>query len=172
MAAERALVDHSSDLAVLAEPPHLADFEVLLTIRQPLYGIVAKDHPLAGAETLRIGACFEYPLAVPEQPNTLRLMLEAMAAQRGMAIEPVVQSDSYEFLLNYGWSEPVVSFYLPIGLPDGGVLDRRVARPIDARDARPLMLYLGKLRNRHLPVAAARFADQLTGALMAAHDSD
>lgn len=39
----------------------------------------------------------------------------------------------------------------------------RVSRPVDPRDIPPGLLHLGQLRDRTLPVAAARFADRLAG---------
>lgn len=170
--AEQALHDHSADIALLFEPPRFADFQTSLTIRQPVYGVMAEGHPLAEFETLRMGQCLEFPLALPPAPNALRLSLEGLAARSGSRIEPVVQSDSYEFLLNYGQEEEIVTFYLPVGIPTGTALENRVSRPIDPHDIPPVYLYLGQLRNRILPVAAARFADQLTNSFIAAYECD
>lgn len=172
LAAEQALYDHTVDIALLFEPPQLADFETTLTIRQPIYGVMAADHPLAKRKTLRLSECFEYPLAMPPAPNALRLLLESLAARNGSNLEPVVQSDSYEFLLNYGQKGQVISFYFPVGLPTDGALENRVSRPVDARDAPPVYIYFGQMRNRVLPVAAARFTDQLTSTFIAAYECD
>lgn len=172
LAAEQALADHSADIALLAEAPYLADFQTILTIRQPLYAVMADDHPLATHETLRLSECLEYPLALPPTPNAIRTMLEGLAAQRGAQVNLAVQSDSYEFLLNFVQSGQALSFYLPIGLPADGKMENRLCRPIDPRDAPAVLMYLGRLRNRHLSVAAARFADQLTTAFVNAYDCD
>ncbi|MDA0651906.1 MAG: LysR substrate-binding domain-containing protein, partial [Proteobacteria bacterium] len=149
-----------------------ADFQTSLTIRQPVYGVMAASHPLAKQKVLRIGQCLEFPLALPPAPNALRLLLEGLAARSGSRVEPVVQSDSYEFLLNYGREEEIVTFYFPVGIPAGNALENRVSRPVDPHDIPPVLLYLGHLRNRILPVAAARFADQLTNAFVAAYECD
>lgn len=170
LAAEQALHDHAADLALLFEPPQFADFQTSLTVRQPVYGVMASSHPLAAREVLRLGQCLEFPLALPPAPNALRSLLEGLAARHGSRIEPVVQSDSYEFLLNYGREEEIVTFYFPVGIPTDAALENRVSRPIDPQDIPPVHLYLGQLRNRILPVAAARFADQLTSAFADAYE--
>ncbi len=172
LAAEQSLADHSADLAILAEPSYLAEFQTILTIRQPLYVVMAADHPLAGHEKLRLAECLEYPLALPPTPNALRSLIEGLAAQRGVSINLAVQSDSYEFLLNYVKFGQVLSFYLPLGLPADKHMEGRVCRPITGRDAPPVLLYFGQLRNRHLSVAAARFSDQLVNAFVEAYDCD
>jgi DNA-binding transcriptional LysR family regulator len=172
LAAEQALYDHTADLALLFEPPHLADFQTTLTIRQPVYAVMASGHPLARHKALRLSACLQYPLALPPAPNGLRLLLEGLAGRSGTRLEPVVQSDSYEFLLNYGRNEDVVTFYFPIGLPTDREMENRISRPIDPRDVPPVNLYLGQLRNRMLPVAAARFADQLSAAFVNSYECD
>ena len=168
--AEQALYDHAADLALLFEPPQLADFQTTLTIEQPVYGVMAKNHPLAKRKVLRLAECFEFPLALTPAPNPLRLMLEGIAGQSGIRLEPVVESDSYEFLLNYGQKGQIISFYFPVGLPTDKEMETRVSRSVHQRDIRPLHVYLGQLRNRLLPVAAARFADQLSSAFVDAYE--
>ena len=172
LAAEQALADHSADIALLAEAPYLAEFQTILTIKQPLYVVMAHDHPLAAKDTVRLGECLEYPLALPPTPNAIRALLEGMASQRGASINLAVQSDTYEFLLNYVQSGQALSFYMPLGLPADKRMEYRACRPVADRDAPPIRLYLGQLRNRHLPVASARFADQLVNAFVNAYECD
>ncbi|MEK9752654.1 MAG: LysR family transcriptional regulator [Rhodospirillaceae bacterium] len=173
LAAEQALADHSADIAILAEAPYLAEFQTVLTIRQPVYVVMADDHPLTKEKSPHLSECLEYPLlALPPTPNALRSLLEGLAAQRSAKINLAVQSDSYEFLLNYVRAGQVLSFYLPLGLPADKQMEGRVCRPISSRDAPPVLLYLGQLRNRHLSVAASRFCDQLVNAFVKAYDCD
>jgi hypothetical protein len=40
-----------------------------------------------------------------------------------------------------------------------------IARPVDERDLGPVQIILGQLRGRMLPVAAAKFADQISVSL-------
>jgi hypothetical protein len=74
----------------------------------------------------------------------------------------VVESNSFEFLRNYVRFEQAITFQIEIGAP-ATLRDRHglVARPVDLRDIQPARLAMGQLRGRALPVAAAKFAEQL-----------
>jgi hypothetical protein len=82
-----------------------------------------------------------------------------------MRLEPVVQSDSFEFLRNHAVAENIVSFQIPIGLGDQTTTGDIVSRPVDKRDVPSGILYMGQLKGRALPVAAARFSAQIAHAL-------
>ena len=161
-AAEEALVDHSADLALVFEPVRLADFQTLLAIRQTVYGVMSATHPLAQKETLRLRECLMYPVALPTAPIGVRHLLETAMMKSSLTLAPVVESDSFEFLRHYALAEDLISFQIPIGLQPDGIDSNLVMRPLDARDAPQGTLYIGQLRSRTLPVAAARFADQIT----------
>lgn len=159
-AAERALIDHTADLALVFEPVRLAEFQSLAAIRQPVQGIMHDAHELAERSTLRLGECLQYPISLPNLTYGVRSLLDAAAARSGLKITPVVESDSFEFLRSHCLKENIISFQIPIGLPTQAV-GSLVVRPLDNRDIQPGYLHLGQLRRRTLPVAAARFADQL-----------
>lgn len=160
-AAERALVDHLADLALVFQPKLKAELQPLATIRQPVFGIMRRDHPLAARDHLRLGACLQYPVSLPMASYGVRDLLQAACAAAGHELRPVVESDSFEFLRSHAALDNVISFQIPIGLPpEPGERDITI-RPIDTRDLRPGLLVLGQLKGRTLPVAAARFANQL-----------
>jgi DNA-binding transcriptional LysR family regulator len=166
-AAEQALIEHDADLALVFEPVRMADFEVLSAVRQQMHAVLAPGHPLAARETLRLRDCLQYPVALPALRYGVRHLLEAAVRRSSLQLDPVIESDSFEFLRNSAQSESIVSFQIPIGLalqdPDAGY----VARPIDVRDVAVGSLYFGQLRSRSLPVAAARFADRVAAVLQA-----
>lgn len=160
-AAEHALIDHLADLALVFEPLRLAEFQTLMVIPQPVFGIMHSDHPLAGRETLRLGECLQFPITLPTANYGVRTLLEGASAKAGLKLRPAVESDSFEFLRSHSQHEPIVSFQIPIGLPRPGMSEGLIIRPLDRRDVPTGYLHLGQLRRRTLPVAAARFADQL-----------
>jgi DNA-binding transcriptional LysR family regulator len=164
-AAEAALVDHSADLALVFEPVRMAEFQILISVRQPVFAVMAPDHPLARATRLRLADVVEFPLGFPTSDYGVRHLFDLAMLRGSVRLDPAVESDSFEFLRNYPSHEKLVSFQIPIGLPaPPGNRDFRVV-PFDERDVPPGTLYLGQLRGRTLPVAAARFADQLVKAL-------
>ncbi|MGH1359017.1 MAG: LysR family transcriptional regulator [Burkholderiaceae bacterium] len=169
-AAEASLVDHSADLALVFEPVRLAEFQTLVTVRQPVHGVMAADHPLASQKTLRLRQCLTYPIALPTAAYGVRHLLEAAMLRSSLTLAPVVESDSFEFLRNYAMSESLISFQIPIGLHAASEVPGLIARPVDERDTPAGTLYVGQLRSRSLPVAAARFADQISAVLQQRYD--
>jgi len=161
-AAESALTDHSADLALVFEPVRLTEFRTLMTVRQRIHGVMSADHPLAAMNPLRLRDCVEYPVALPTISYGVRHLLETALINSSLSLNPVVESDSFEFLRNYAANESIVSFQIPIGLDQQNAASQGfVIRPLDERDAPAGTLYVGQLKSRTLPVAAARFADQI-----------
>jgi DNA-binding transcriptional LysR family regulator len=160
-AAEQALVDMSADLALVFEPVRLTEFSIILTVRQPVHAVMASGHPLARSGKLRLRDCLAYPIALPTAPYGVRHLLEAAVRRTSLTLRPVVESDSFEFLRHHALAENIVSFQIPIGVPMNTESPHVLSRPIDERDVPPGMLYFGQLRGRILPVAAARFANQM-----------
>ncbi|MCJ7995331.1 LysR family transcriptional regulator [Rhizobium cremeum] len=166
-AAERALVDHSADLAIVFEPVRLTDFMTLMRVRQPVHVVMAPDHPLADRETVRLADCLAFPISLPTTPYGVRHLIDIAVRTASLRIEPVIQSDNFEFLRNHAVAENILSFQIPIGFADQTSTGSMTSRPLDSRDVPAGILYLGQLKGRTLPVAAARFAAQLTSALAA-----
>lgn len=171
-AAEQALVDLSADLALVFEPVRLAEFQLLMAIRQPLHAVMSPDHPLAKKEKIRLRECARYPVAMPTAAYGVRHLLEMALRRTSIDMRPVVESDSFEFLRYHALAENIVAFQIPIGLPATGGDGRLISRVIDERDVPAGLLYFGQLRGRTLPVAAARFANQMTETFAARFDCD
>lgn len=165
-AAEDALLDYTADIALAFEPVRRPEFQTLVSIAQPVIAILRRGHPLACDKTLRLRHCLEYPIALPSASAGVRELLEVAASARGLALSPAIECESAQFLINYVEYEDLVTFDLPLGTSDAQ-LERHglVARRLDRRDTPDGLLYLGQLRERTLPVAAAKFADQLVQAL-------
>lgn len=169
-AAEQALVNYSADIALVFEPVRLTEFQTVLTARQPIHAVMSATHPMSKKRIVRLSECLEFPLALPSMPYGVRTLLERAAGRQSLKLEPAVQSDSFDFLRNFALTENAISFQIDIGLPREGEDDLLVSRPIAARDVPHGHLHLGQLRGRTLPVAAARFADQLTSAFIDNYD--
>ena len=160
-AAEQALTNFSADLLLVFEPIRLFEFQTLLNIRQTLHAVMAKDHPLAASESLRLRECLQFPLALPTEEFGVRQLLEAAIRRTSLSLDPVVVSDSFEFLRSHTIAENIIAFQIPIGLPRNDDNSKIVSRPVAAQDVPAGLLYFGQLRGRTMPVAAARFAHQM-----------
>ncbi len=160
-AAEQALIDISADLALVFEPVRMSEFQILLTVRQPVHVVMRPSHPLAERDKIRLRDCLRFPVAMPTAPYGVRHLMELAVRRTSLTIDPVIESDSFDFLRHYARTEDILSFQLPIGLPAGDGDEGIVHRPLDTQDVPEGYLYFGQLRNRTLPVAAARFAQQM-----------
>jgi len=169
-AAEQALVDHSADIAIVFEPVRPKEVQRLLTVRQPVHALMRPDHPLAGQDVLRLRECLEYPIVLPTRAYGVRNLMEAAAHGTSLSLAPVVESDSFEFLRYQAIAENLITFQIPIGIPVGPNTLGLVSCPLDARDVPPGALFVGQMKGRTLPVAAARFAQQMLETFVARFD--
>ncbi|NDV00015.1 LysR family transcriptional regulator [Pseudoroseicyclus tamaricis] len=166
--AERALVAHEADIALVFEPVRLADVQVLATAPQPVHAVMARSHPLAAKRVVRLSDLAAFPVGMPSEEFGVRYLLDIAMRRSSVKLTPLIESDSFEFLRCYPGPELMVTFQIPIGLPADDGREPIVTRPIDTRDVPAGLLYLAQMRGRTLPVAAANFARQLARALDAA----
>lgn len=165
--AERALMEHEADVALVFEPVRMADVQVIATLVQPVHAVLARDHPLAAKEVLRLGDLVDYPLGLPSEAFGVRALMDAALRRSSVRLSPSIEADNFEFLRNYPGHERMVTFQIPIGLPPASPEGPIVSRIVDPRDIPPGQIYLAQLRGRTLSVAAANFARQLERALSA-----
>jgi DNA-binding transcriptional LysR family regulator len=162
--AERDLVNFESDLALVFEPAHMVDFEVLHAATQPVMAVMARDHPLAGRAELRLRDCLAFDLVLPGPQFGVRGLLDRAAQRLGRRLEPVLETESFEMVRHYAAYAGCIGFQIPVGLcaearPDLAFI------PLSERDLAGGELLLGHLRGRSLPVAALKFARQVAVAL-------
>lgn len=169
-AAERALLDHTADIAIVFEPVRLAEFHTIMRVLQPVHAVMSAEHPLAGKTSLRLSECLAHPIALPTTPYGVRYLLDMAVQGSSKRLDPVVESDSFEFLRYHAVAENIISFQIPIGLSEFSLGGQMVSAPIDTRDVPPGVLSMGQLKGRTLPVAAARFAAQLQGFFAAQYE--
>lgn len=158
--AERDLASFNSDLALVFEPVHLVEFDVIHAMPQPVHAVFRRDSPLAANASLRLHDCLGCKLILPSVAYGVRHLLELAARRRGQVLRPAVQTDSFEMLRHYVVHEDAVGFQIPIGLDsdkDTGIAHR----PLSERDVPAGRLLLGQMKGRTLPVASAKFAQQL-----------
>jgi len=169
--AERELMEYGCDLALVFEPMLLAELRPLTIVRQPVHAVMKPDHPLAQQETIRLRDCMAYPLCLPTAPYGVRQLLQQAAARKAEALRPAIESEAFEFLRHAVQDGKLIAFQIPIGLKAQATPDDLVHRPMDPRDVPAGVLVLGQLRSRVLPVASARFADQLVTAFEEAYET-
>lgn len=164
--AMESLANYDVDLVLVFRPPYLANFRPLMLFEQRLVALMPAGHPLAAKKVIRLRDCVPYPVALAEQGIGGRQLLDEALGRSNFRFDIVAQSNSFEFLRHLVMRDNVVSFQIEIGATSDegrGI----VTREIDERDAPRGDLVLGQLRGRNLPVASAKFAEQLSQSLLA-----
>lgn len=164
--AERDLASFSSDLALVFEPVHMVEFEVLHTLPQPVHAVFRKDNPLAKKSVLRLRDCMGHNLVLPSASYGVRHLLDQAASRRSIALGTSVETESFELIRHYVTHENAIGFQIPIGLNED-LEDAIRHRPLDERDVPAGRLLLGQMKGRTLPVASAKFVQQIIVALEA-----
>jgi DNA-binding transcriptional LysR family regulator len=162
--AEQDLASYSSDLALVFEPVHMVEFEVLCAVPQPVHAVFRYDHPLASKSILRLRDCLNHKIVVPTAPYGVRHLLELGATRSGRMLTPSIETESFDLIRHYVTQEDVVGFQIPIGLRTSKH-DTIVHRPLSERDVPAGRLLLGQMKGRTLPVASSKFGQQLVAAL-------
>jgi len=164
---EQALIDYTADIALVFEPSSPTFFQTLVMVSQPICVVMDANHPLTAKKTVRLRDCLDYPIGLPLASYGVRHLIEIAQLGCSFKLNPVIESDSFEFLRNYPTTEHLLTFQIPIGLPAPGAMksDALCYLPINVRDVPEGLLCLGKLRGRALPIAAAKFAEQVGRAL-------
>ena len=162
--AEQDLASFSSDLALVFEPVHLVDFEVLFALPQPVHAVFQHDSPLAQKSELRLRECLDYDIVLPSSAYGVSHLLELAATRRGRTLAPIVETESFDLIRHYVTCENAVGFQIPVGLSTEK--QNTIAhRPLSEKDIPVGRLLLGQMKGRSLPVASAKFGQQLVAAL-------
>ena len=162
--AEKDLSTFESDLALVFEPVHMVDFEILQAIPQPVNAVFRKGHELALKDELRLRDCLEYPCIFPTSNYGVRNLLEIGAKRIRRTLTPAIETESFELIRHYIQNENAVGFQIPIGLSRSESIDTDF-KAIAEKDIPNGQLYLGQKKGRVLPVASSRFAAQLSTVL-------
>jgi len=156
------LKSFNSELALVFEPELSVEFESVASIPQQLHAQMPATHPLSGEGTIRLRDCLEYPLALPTTNNGVRYLLDQSAARLSISLNVAIESDNSYLLRRVVEDAGLISFVASAGILETDKDNALVHRPISEKDVPPSALHIGKLKGRHLSVAASKFLQQLT----------
>lgn len=155
-----ALRNYDSDLTLTfnleptPEVTRLAEFEQKLVI------MMHRDHPLARDKgPVRLRHCADYPIVMPDRDTGGRQLLERHLSRGSLRLQPVTQSNSFEFLRGCLVHDQALSFQIELGAVSDG--EQLVYREIEDRGFPKGQLVLAHLRDRAMPVIASAFARHL-----------
>lgn len=87
---------YEADIGVLGEVPQVKDFEVLKLNSTPIIAFTSRDYPLAGQDRISFTDLAKHPLVMRERGSKTRQKLEAMAAQCGVTLTPLIEAEGRE----------------------------------------------------------------------------
>jgi DNA-binding transcriptional LysR family regulator len=158
--ASEALRAYDCDLSLVFNPEASSDIEPLASAEQRLVLVMASHHPLAlRTDPLALRDCVDYPIVLAQRELSGRQLLERFLSRSSIKLRPVVESNSFEFLLGYLLQGEALSFQIAVGVEEGD--SRLTSRELSDRGFPRGSLVLAHLRGRALPVAAQLFADLL-----------
>jgi DNA-binding transcriptional LysR family regulator len=151
---------YESDLAVVLNLAPEADVQRIAVAEQRVVAVVHKTHPLAASkEGVHLRELIEYPLALPNQNSAARQLLDKFLVKSSLKVQPVIESNSFEFLRYCLYDGRTVSLQLTVGANIQS--NEFVSRVIEERGFPKGQLVLATLAGRHLPVVASAFAAHL-----------
>lgn len=162
--AERDLSSFESDLALVFEPVHMVDFEIIQAVPQSVNAVFKSGHILSTSDELRLRDCLDCPYVLPTSSYGVRNLMEIGSKRIRRALTPIIETESFELIRHYILNENSVGFQIPIGL-NPAEDSATEHRPIVEKDVPIGQLYLGQKKGRQLPVATSRFASQLASVL-------
>lgn len=160
---EQALMNYEVDLAILFSPLPTESFETIARVEQSVFAIMSPGHPLAQRERLRLSDCVDYPLALHDSSYSVGQLLDIQAHRSRVSLRPAMKSNSFILLQNYILSSKAIGFEIEIGLAEDD-MQGLLKKPLILNSASNISVQLIQLRGRTLPVAAAKFAEQVSAA--------
>jgi len=87
---------YEADIGVLGEVPQAGDFDVLKLNSTPIVAFASRDYPLATCQSATFAELAKHPLVMRERGSKTRQKLEAMAAQCGVTLTPLIEAEGRE----------------------------------------------------------------------------
>jgi DNA-binding transcriptional LysR family regulator len=162
--AESDLAAFRCDLALVFEPVHMVEFEVMHALPQVVHAVFRSDNTLDRKSELRLRDCMSQKLVLPSSQYGVRHLLELAAARKGYLLTPVVETESFELIRHFVSHENAVGFQIPVGL-NPHARSGIAHRPLSDKDLPAGQLILGQRKGRVLPVASGKFSQQIIAAL-------
>lgn len=160
-AAVQALAAYEADLVLVFRPAKSAELQSLLSIGQGLCAVMAANHPLAAKETVRVRECADYDVALPEGNFGGRELLDDWMASSSAKFNCTLEANSFDMLADFVSRTQALTFQIDVGTLQWQRNPLFAVRPISDADQIYGPLVLGQFKGRTLPLAPAKFAEQL-----------
>lgn len=145
--------------------------EIRAIMREPLVAIVAARHPLTRCKQISLRDAAEFPVALTGKNSRSRNLIDTACWQEGVALSPVLETNSVELLTGFVERSGGVTFLLRLSALDG-----LRARKLEAVPIRSEILNMGVVEaltraSRKLSPIGEKFLSFLGTHLTAARES-
>jgi DNA-binding transcriptional LysR family regulator len=137
-AATQQVRDGTVDLAVTYSLAPEKDIKVEYSQQQPIYVLMADDHPLAKRADVDLAELLEYPLALPNEDTTIRQLFDIYVALEERSFEPAFVSNYSGALQSFTRLRGGVTLIGPLTVRRRLKIDRLAIVPIQSMARRAL----------------------------------
>ena len=160
-AATQQVRDGTVDLAVTYSLAPEKDIKVEYSQVQPIYVLMADDHPLAKRVDVDLAELLEYPLALPNEDTTIRQLFDIYVALEGLSFEPAFVSNYSGALQSFTRLRGGVTLIGPLTVRRRLKIDRLAIVPIRNAELRRRSVQIQSMARRALPPAVRAFLTHL-----------
>lgn len=89
------------DLAFAFDLPAFSGVTTAASLASRFGAVMLPSHPLASEPALRLGALRGFPLIMPHVGVLIRDRFDEACARAGLALDPIIESNSFEFLKHF-----------------------------------------------------------------------
>jgi DNA-binding transcriptional LysR family regulator len=157
-----AVLSETADIGYAFNPAPDRSFQIVAETIETLHAIVARGHPLSTRKKLRLADCAGYPLLVGNESLGGRQLLDTVAEQVSLPLNPAITGNSIEVMKSIVAESQGVCFQIGIRPEDEPQL---VAIPLSDRGLCG-RLVIGVKKGRQLSSAAAVFLEGMKADLL------
>jgi DNA-binding transcriptional LysR family regulator len=160
-AATQQVRDGTVDLAVTYSLAPEKDIKVEYSQQQPIYVLMADDHPLAKRADVDLAELLEFPLALPNEDTTIRQLFDIYVALEGLSFEPAFVSNYSGALQSFTRLRGGVTLIGSLTVRRRLKIDRLAIVPIRNAELRRRSVQIQSMARRALPPAVRAFLTHL-----------
>lgn len=159
------VLNFEADIGLVLNPPPNPKFRPLIILEQKVKALMAIDHPLAKKKSVKLLDCLNYPISLPDSVLGTRALLDSFLGSSSLKVKPVLESNSFEMMRKFSRLSGGICFQVDIGAlqkePVVFAENEMIALPIEESKLPSGALVLGMHQDRVLPLAAAKFAQEM-----------
>jgi len=154
-----------AEIGIAFNQPAAEGINVAYRIREPVFAVMSPKHPLARARTLTLSDLAGYPLGHTMPWSGTRQLVDAAARKSGLALPPVLITNSIELLHRFALRDMGIAFLSRLACLDSIAAGRVVVRQLAEKSLSAGAIEVLTLASRRLPVAAEEFQRVLAAEL-------